>query len=245
MADSFLSTTLFLKLLLMIKNIIFDFGGVIYDVRYENVNDAFLQLGASTMAAFYSKMAQTEEMNLLEVGKMSVPDFRSYIRRKARVNLSDEQIDWAINAVMIGVPRRRVQLLMKLRGLAILDNNIYLPRYRPTYRTFLFSNTNEICYTYFMRELCAEYGFNIFDVCFEKAYFSHFLHTKKPSVEGFQYILKANNLVADETLFVDDIAVNAQAACRAGLMAHHLTESDICDLFDDNGILKPDISIIQ
>ena len=30
----------------MIKNIIFDLGGVIYDIRYENIAEAFIRMGS-------------------------------------------------------------------------------------------------------------------------------------------------------------------------------------------------------
>ena len=50
----------------MIKNIIFDFGGVIHDIRYENVGEAFVRHGVTHLGTFYTKDFQTSEMDLFE-----------------------------------------------------------------------------------------------------------------------------------------------------------------------------------
>ena len=203
----------------MIRNIIFDFGGVIHDIRYENVGEAIAKLGIDGMDNFYGKHHQTAEMDLFEKGIISPSQFRDYMRRiSGHTELSDQQIDDVVNAILIDVPKDRVALLCALRH---------------KYRTFLFSNTNQINYDCFTSRLMQKYGFDIFDACFERAYFSQMMHTRKPSVEGFRQIVAENHLVPTETIFIDDIAANAEAARKAGLQAHHLTEPDISLLFDD------------
>ena len=51
-----------------ISNIIFDLGGVVYDICYENVANAFVQHGVTNLGEFYSRSFQTHEMDLLEEG---------------------------------------------------------------------------------------------------------------------------------------------------------------------------------
>lgn len=202
----------------MIRNIIFDFGGVVHDIRYENVVEAIARLGIGGMEGFYSKHFQTPEMDLFEKGLITAVEFRDYMRKMAKKALTDREIDDVMNAILIDVPKERVALLCALRH---------------KYRTFLFSNTNEINYDCFTARLKEKYGFDIFEACFERAYFSQMMHTRKPSEEGFRRIVAENGLVAEETLFIDDIAANAAAARKAGLQAHHLTEPDIACLFDE------------
>ena len=79
---------------------------------------------------------------------------------------------------------------------------------------------------------------NIFQKCFNAAYFSHFMHCRKPSPEGFHRILSEQHLVPEETLFIDDIAKNLEGARTAGLKTLHLAKGTILDLFDDNLNLK-------
>ena len=206
-----------------IKNIIFDFGGVIHDIRYENIAEAFVSHGVTDLGTFYSKDFQTPEMDLFEKGLMSATDFRDYIREATRHPLSDAEVDEIINAILIDVPRERVELLMKLRS---------------RYKLFLFSNTNQINYDCFTTRLRDKYGFDIFEKCFDAAYFSHFMHCRKPSPEGFELIIKEQHLNPDETVFIDDIEKNLDGARQAGIHGIHLSQGTILDLFNEKGVVR-------
>lgn len=212
-----------LSMTTMIKNIIFDFGGVIHDIRYENVGEAFVRHGVTNLGTFYTKDFQTPEMDLFEKGMLSPAEYRDYIRRATGHNLSDNDIDDIVNAILIDVPRERVELLLKLRQ---------------HYKVFLFSNTNQINYDCFTVRLKAKYGFDIFTECFDKAYFSNFMHCRKPAKEGFEKIIAEQHLVPSETLFIDDIAKNLDGAHAAGIHGLHLAEGTILNLFDEEGLLK-------
>ena len=191
-----------------IKNIIFDLGGVIYDIRYENIADKFRSYGITEFEKLYSKASQTDTIDLFEEGKISSAEFRDYLRTLSPVSLSDEQIDEAWNAILIGIPKERLELLGMLR----LKYNI-----------FLYSNTNQINYDKFTSELREKYGFDIFEVTFKKAYFSQILHIRKPKTEGFKAILSEQGLNPEETLFIDDSPQHIEAARKVGINAYHLT----------------------
>lgn len=206
-----------------IKNIIFDFGGVIHDIRYENVTEAFARHGVNGLEKFYSKDFQTKEMDLFEKGLISPEEYRDYIRRMTGKELSDNIVDEIVNAILIDVPSERVELLLNLR------------KY---YKLFLFSNTNQINYECFTARLKQKFGFDIFEKCFDAAYFSHFMHTRKPDPEGFKQIVQEQHLVPDETVFIDDIAKNLDGAHTVGIHGLHLAEGTIIDLFDENFQLK-------
>ncbi len=200
-----------------IKNIIFDFGGVIHDIRYENVAEAFVRHGVTNLGKFYSKDFQTKEMDLFEKGQISSSEYRDYIRRTAGMALNDNEIDDIVNAILIDVPEERVRLLLELRK---------------HYRTFLFSNTNQINYDCFTARLKEKYGFDIFEKCFDAAYFSHTLHCRKPDPEGFKHIIEEQHIVPAETLFIDDIAQNLEGARRVGIKGLHLDGITINELFE-------------
>ena len=191
-----------------IKNIIFDLGGVIYDIRYENIADKFRSYGITEFEKLYSKASQTDTIDLFEEGKISPAEFRDYLRTLSPVSLSDEQIDEAWNAILIGIPKERLELLGMLR----LKYNI-----------FLYSNTNQINYDKFTSELREKYGFDIFEVTFKKAYFSQILQIRKPKAEGFKAILSEQGLNPEETLFIDDSPQHIEAARKVGINAYHLT----------------------
>jgi len=64
----------------MIKNIIFDFGGVIYDIDHQKTRKAFEGLGLPDFEKLYGHVVQTRLFEDLEVGAISADNFRSAIR---------------------------------------------------------------------------------------------------------------------------------------------------------------------
>ena len=190
-----------------IKNIILDLGGVLYDIRYENIADTFRSYGLQDFEKLYAQAGQAPEIDLFEEGKITPAQFRSFIRSLSSSNLSDKQIDDAWNAILIDLPKLRLEILKKLKN---------------KYRIFLFSNTNEINCIEFVRFVTAKFGENIFETHFEKSYYSHTLGIKKPKPESFQQICIEQNLVPAETLFIDDIERHILGARKAGLQTYWL-----------------------
>lgn len=212
-----------------IKNIIFDLGGVIYDIRYENIADRFRSYGLQDFEKYYTQLSQTPTIDLFEEGRITPAEFRDYIRDISPIPLTDSQIDDAWNAILIEIPKLRWQLLGALRI---------------KYNTFLFSNTNQINYDRFMAEAEQQYGFNPFEVSFRKAYFSQLMHTRKPKPDGFQMIIDENGLNPAETIFIDDNPTNVQTAKQLGMHTYimpkdkKLEELFRCNLSFADGIVQ-------
>jgi len=194
-------------MLLAVKNIIFDLGGVIYDIRYENIADTFRSYGLQNFEKLYVQAGQAVEIDHFEEGKITPEQFRNFIRSLTPNDLSDQQIDHAWNTILIDLPEVRVTLLEKLRK---------------KYRVFLFSNTNAINCIEFERYVTSKFGINIFETHFEKVYYSHTLGIKKPKPESFLKICEEQNLIPSETLFVDDIERHILGAQKAGLQTYWL-----------------------
>jgi putative hydrolase of the HAD superfamily len=193
--------------MLTIKNIIFDLGGVLYDIRYENIADAFRSYGLPNFEQLYAHAGQAKEIDLFEEGKITPEQFRDFIRSLTTVYLTDPQIEEAWNAILIDLPETRLNLLKELRK---------------QYRIFLFSNTNAINCIEFERFVTEKFGENIFETHFDKAYYSHTLGLKKPKPEAFQKICEEQNLAPEETLFIDDIERHILGAQKAGLQTYWL-----------------------
>ena len=201
----------------MIKNIIFDLGGVIYDIRYENIPEAFARMGAGNLVSLYSKAKQTDFIDRYEEGLISSDDFCEEIRRVSEVPLTNEQIKEAWNAILIDVPAPRVDFLLKLKE---------------KYKLYLFSNTNQFNYDCFTAYLKEKYGFDFFETIFKAAYFSHILHIRKPKAEGFQKIMQEQQLNPAETLFIDDSPQHVEGARHCGLQAYHLQDGESIEFID-------------
>ncbi|MDR2971447.1 MAG: HAD-IA family hydrolase [Bacteroidales bacterium] len=195
-----------------IKNIIFDLGGVLYDIRYENIADTFRLYGLQNFEKLYAQAGQAEEIDLFEEGKISPEQFRDFLRSLSPQKLTDSQIDNAWNAILIDLPEVRLKLLKELEK---------------KYRLFLFSNTNAINCIEFERFVTEKWGENIFETHFEKIYYSHTLGIKKPKPEAFQQICFEQNLKPAETLFIDDTERHLLGAQKAGLQTYWLHNENL------------------
>jgi len=201
-----------------IKNIIFDLGGVILNIDYNLTAQAFKNLGVSNFDELYSKAQQSELFDLMETGMVSNQEFRNGIRDIINLQLSDEEIDNAWNAMLLDLPFKRIELLKKLKA--------------EGYRLFLLSNTNQIHYDAYTENLKNEHGVEGLEEFFEKTYFSHKIHKRKPLKEIFQFVLDDAELKAEETIFIDDSLQHVLGAKEAGINAFHL-EGDVLTFFDE------------
>jgi len=200
-----------------IKNIIFDYGNVIFALDFNKSRQAWTDLGITDPDAFYSHQTQDKIFTDLDQGLVGEGEFRDYIRGIIKnPQLTDEQIDAAWNALLIGVAPGNHELLLSLK---------------PRYRTFLLSNTNSIHYNHFTGYLEKEYGMAGNHTLFEKVYYSHKMGKRKPNADIFQQVLDENNLNPAETLFIDDSQPNISAAQQLGLHTYLLTAPETIQSF--------------
>ena len=85
--------------------------------------------------------------------------------------------------------------------------------------TMLLSNTNELHWkwsedTYFSYQGLCPQDF------FHKIYLSYELHMLKRNADIFEYVLKDSNLLAEETMLIDDASVNCRAAELLGMKSY-------------------------
>lgn len=200
-----------------IKNIIFDFGGVIINIDHSLPGKKFMELGIKNFDKLYSQALQNHLFDKLERGEITPGEFRNDLRKYIPITVSDNEIDDAWNSIILDIPPERIKILEKLQ------NN---------YQTFLLSNTNEIHYDCYRANLEKVYGYKNFDELFKKAYFSFEMGMQKPYPEIYETVLSENNLIANETLFIDDTLKHVEGAARVGIRAFHLEKGvEIARLF--------------
>jgi FMN phosphatase YigB (HAD superfamily) len=186
-----------------IKNIIFDYGNVIFEIDFKRTQEALANLGIANIDDFFAHKGHNQLFDDFEIAGISSKEFRDGVRLAANnPNLSDEVIDEAWNSLLIGVSGANHDVL-----LAIKDK----------YRTFLLSNNNQIHYDWIVNHIQNRYGIDNYDLFFEKAYFSHQMKLRKPNVNIFEQVIKENKLNPAETLFIDDSPQHLEGAKKAGL----------------------------
>ncbi|MGN6394397.1 MAG: HAD family hydrolase [Mucilaginibacter sp.] len=195
-----------------IKNIIFDYGNVIFMLDFLKSQKAWEDIGITNSNVFYAHGVQDPIFTAFEDGSADATQFREYIRQKTgNPNLTDEQINKAWNGLLVGVPHGNHELLLDLKL---------------KYRTFLLSNINPIHYDYIMDYLDKEFGFEGNDHLFEKVYYSHMVGKRKPNAEIFEQVLTENNLDPAETLFIDDSPQHIASASKLGINTYLMTAPD-------------------
>lgn len=195
-----------------IKNIIFDYGNVIFSIDFAITQQAFADLGVPDVTTFFGHRQQDAIFDLFDRGEITAQQFRARIREVAKnPALTDAEIDTAWTSMLLGIEDGNHELLLKLKG---------------KYRTFLMSNINEIHYNYIMRYLDTEFGFKGNDSLFEKVYYSHFVGKRKPEAAFFKQLLEENNLLAAETLFIDDSPQHLEVAETLGIQTFLMTKPD-------------------
>jgi putative hydrolase of the HAD superfamily len=142
-----------------------------------------------------------------EIGKITDEEFIIEVKKISGLSVNDEEILVAWNIMLLDFPPERIQLLNELKK---------------HYRLFLFSNTNALHVVELKKRYRAAFNNNELDDHFEKAYYSQILGMRKPDVEPFLQIIKENNLLPEETLFIDDALINIEGATAAGLKGYFL-----------------------
>ncbi|MBS1509404.1 MAG: HAD family phosphatase [Bacteroidetes bacterium] len=191
-----------------IKNIIFDLGGVLLDIDVKKTHQAFEQLGIPDFSGnFYTLHHLNTLFEDLETGKISNGEFYDQFRHSSATHLSNEQIRDAWNALLLGFRESSLNFMEQLAG---------------QYHLYLLSNTNSIHHDYFSDQYRALTRREKFENHFTKAYYSHQVKLRKPNADIYEYVLADAGINAGESLFIDDLAKNVDAANALGIQTHQL-----------------------
>lgn len=194
-----------------IKNIIFDFGGVILNIDFRLAESAFAKLGLKNFDKIYSQATQQELFDVFEKGLISPDDFRHEIRKFIPQSVSDREIDEAWNSMLLDLPEERVHLLDKLKT---------------KYKLYLLSNTNEIHFNKFSSYMQNKFNRDIFSDVFDKIYVSYKVNMRKPDAEIYKLVLNEQKLNKEETIFIDDSIQNIEGASKVGLKTYFLKKEE-------------------
>ncbi len=200
-----------------IKNIIFDYGNVIFMIDFRKTQHTFTELGIKNVERFFAHTGHDPLFDDFEQGLISSAGVRDGIREITGIpELTDEQIDNAWNTLLIGVPP---------------VNHKILSEAKKKYRTFLLSNNNEIHYKWIMEYLKNEFNIESNSVFFEKDYYSHLMKMRKPNPDIFEFVLNEHALEPSETLFIDDSPQHIKTAASLGLQTHLLASGETLEEF--------------
>ncbi|TSA49588.1 MAG: HAD family phosphatase [Sphingobacteriales bacterium] len=185
-----------------LKNIIFDYGKVIINLDFDLTRIAFEKEGVNNFNSMLTEFSHQPFFHLFDCGLISEEEFRMHLRTATGLPLSDGAIDNCWNAMLLDIPKDRMK---------------YIEGIKNKFNTFLLSNTNSIHLNFISNYLQKEFGIKDISEKFKNAYYSCQVGMRKPDEKIFQLVLEENNLVPEETLFLDDSAVNVETADKLGM----------------------------
>lgn len=195
----------------MIRNIIFDLGGVILHLDPQKAEQRFRELGVTNASEMMSIYAQGGLFGELEQGKITNDEFRRRLALIAKGNglfkdeenpiYSYEQTQWGWLGYVKEVPQYKLD---------------YLENLKKNYRLFLLSNTNDFLMSWAKTSEFSESG-NGIGHYFEKMYCSYEMKDYKPAKSIYLKMMEDGGMKPNECLFLDDSEKNVEGAKSLGI----------------------------
>lgn len=189
----------------MIKNLIFDLGGVIITLAPEEALRRFKSLGLENAEEQMDIYTQTGIFGQLEEGKISAETFREELSRQVGREVTYDECRHAWLGYVKEVPQRNLDVLQRLRS--------------EGYRLILLSNTNPFMMSWVRSPEFDGHGHSI-DYYMDACYLSYQLGVMKPDTEFFHRVLMTEKIMASETLFIDDGPRNVATASQMGIRTY-------------------------
>lgn len=194
----------------MIRNILFDMGGIIFTQDMREAARRFRRIGLDT-DKYMGEFAQQGFLLDIEKGTIDCETFCRMLEQvtgRGHISFSEARHCWL--GYVRDVPVARLHTLESLRG---------------KYTLGLASNTNP-----FVMDYADSPGFST-DGKPVSAYFD-FLFTSftmgicKPSPEYFEEAMRIGGMLPEETLFFDDSLANVAGACSVGIRGIHIPQNE-------------------
>lgn len=202
----------------MIKNLLFDLGGVIMDIRRLNCVASFERLGMKDADSFLGEYSQKGPFLQLEEGLINEAQFRDAVREYIDGEVTDEQIDKAFCDFLVGIPAYRLEQLRQLKK---------------QYGIYMLSNTNPIMWHSRIAEEFRQEGMEREDY-FDGIVTSFEARSIKPDAKIFHTVVETLGIKPEETLFLDDSQKNLDAASALGFHTLLVTPgSEFFELLND------------
>jgi len=192
----------------MIKNVIFDFGGVIGHLDRNGAVARFESLGLADADRLLDSYCQSGIFLDVESGRIGAEEFRRRLSGLCGRDISYEQAQWGWLGFFTEVPQEKLD---------------YVAALRPRYRTYVLSNTNPFIMDWARSRSFTPAGRPLDDYV-DEIFTSYEVGAVKPARAFFEYVLGRTASEPPETVFVDDGRANTDAAARLGL--HTLTPAN-------------------
>lgn len=211
----------------MIKNIVFDMGGVIIDLCKEESVRRFERLGVKDANNLLDPYKQSGIFLKLEHGDLNAEEFAVELSKEIGHHISERQIMDAIHGFVADVDERKLELMERLMS---------------DYKLYILSNNNPYMMKWVNSPWFISQGRPLNDFV-HQMFLSYEMKLCKPEKEIFQQMIQETGLKPQESLFIDDAPKNIETGKELGFICYKATNKedwreDILKILDRKDLLK-------
>lgn len=185
----------------MIKDIVFDFGGVLTTIDTDRALARFNELGLANPKDYINSYCQKGPFFALENGDIDAGQFCDELGKLCKRSITYDDAKYAWCGFITEVHESFLEFLQPLRS---------------TCRLSVLSNTNPFIQGWARSPQFTSCGKSLDDY-FDMLFLSYCMKCSKPGEEIYRKMLADGGMVAGETLFIDDSDKNLEAAARVGI----------------------------
>lgn len=197
-----------------IKAILFDLGDVIINIDFALTYQAFQKLTDKNLDEVYEQFHEHQIWERYETGELSSPEFLTLLKERLEITATDEVLLKAWNALLLDIPKKRIDLIQKLAT---------------NYRLLILSNTSHYHIQAVNQILNTAHAIPDLKQLVHKVYYSYEMGLRKPDPAIYQQVLDQEGLLAHEVVFLDDNKENIDSAQQMGIHTIWVQKpTDIC-----------------
>ncbi|MCQ2188436.1 MAG: HAD family phosphatase [Paludibacteraceae bacterium] len=196
----------------MIKNLIFDWGGVLSVSQHDEAVKRFAALGVPDADNYFEEGKNWKGIfGLVEDGGISIDDFLTKVSSLCGKQVTFEQIAYAWWGFYSHLPKGMLAQLEAWK--------------KEGYRVYMLTNNNPFMMSYIRGEEFAPEGKPFYSY-FDHLYVSCDIGLAKPDPAIYQYVLDDGGMNPAETVFVDDRRQNLVGADKVGMKTYFVEDSE-------------------
>ncbi len=186
----------------MIKNIVFDMGGVLVDLSRERSVRQFEALGVSDASDLINPYSHNGLFGSLENGDVTTFEFCQRLSEHCGKELHPEAIREAWKSMVNPAPVYKLDYILELRK---------------RYKCYVLSNNNDMIVEWAKTSDFSDARRPISDY-FDRMYFSYELKCMKPHPEIFHKMIADSGIIPSESLYIDDGIQHLETAKSLGFV---------------------------
>lgn len=200
----------------MIKNIIFDLAGVVLNLNLERDVKALADAGFPDFKGCIENPKIAGAMMPYLNGLCTEQEFLENIRPFCKPDATDEDILWAMDAVLDDIPGSRLAKISELKN---------------KYKIYLLSNIYDKAWQHALRMFDAA-GYKTED-CFDELFLSYEMNLAKPDPNIYAAVFNATGIKPEETVYFDDSRDNIEMGKKLGMDSRLVKMNHLEDYWGD------------